>query len=51
MMRFDKISLGREAKELGFVRDTYEKVRRLADILSFMESDPIISDSLDIVDA
>ncbi len=26
MMQFDRISLGRQAKELGFVRDTFEKV-------------------------
>ena len=25
MMQFDRISLGRQAKELGFVRDTFEK--------------------------
>lgn len=24
MMQFDRISLGRQAKELGFVRDTFE---------------------------
>ena len=39
MMRFDRITLGRQAKELGFVRDTFEKVCRLADVLSFMESE------------
>ena len=46
MMQFDRISLGRQAKELGFVRDTFEKVCRLADILSFMENDPLLSESL-----
>lgn len=46
MMQFDRIALGRQAKELGFVRDTFEKVCRLADILSFMENDPLLSDSL-----
>ncbi len=46
MMQFDRISLGRQAKELGFVRDTFEKVCRLADVLSFMESDPLLFDSL-----
>ncbi len=46
MMQFDRICLGRQAKELGFVRDTYEKVCRLADVLSFMESDPLLSGSL-----
>lgn len=46
MMRFDRITLGRQAKELGFVRDTFEKVCRLADVLSFMENDPLLADSL-----
>ena len=46
MMQFDRITLGRQAKELGFVRDTFEKVCRLADVLAFMESDALLSDSL-----
>jgi predicted nucleotidyltransferase component of viral defense system len=46
MMQFDRISLGRQANELGFVRDTFEKVCRLADVLSFMESDALLSDTL-----
>lgn len=31
MMQLDRLTLGRMAKELGFVRDTLEKVCRLAD--------------------
>ena len=46
MMQFDRITLGRQAKELGFVRDTFEKVCRLADVLAFIENDSLISDSL-----
>lgn len=46
MMQFDRIALGREAKELGFVRDTYEKVCRLVDILAFFERDPLLADAL-----
>lgn len=46
MMQFDRITLGRQAKVLGFVRDTFEKVCRLADVLSFMESDALLSASL-----
>lgn len=46
MMQYDRISLGRKAKELGFVRDTFEKVCRLADVLSFMEGDTLLSESL-----
>ena len=46
MMHFDRISLGREAKELGFVRDSFEKVQRLVDVLAFMEEDSVLRDSL-----
>ncbi|MDO5116779.1 MAG: hypothetical protein Q4D58_11910 [Synergistaceae bacterium] len=43
MMRYDRIALGRQAKDLGFVRDTFEKVCRLAEILRFMEQDELLS--------
>ena len=33
MMQFDRMTLGKKARELGFVRDTFEKVCRLADVL------------------
>lgn len=46
MMQWDRVTLGRMAKELGFVRDTLEKVCRLADILKFMESDEILSERI-----
>lgn len=46
MMQFDRISLGRQAKELGFVRDTFEKVCRLEDVLEFMETDTLLSNAL-----
>lgn len=46
MMQFDRISLGRQAKEFGFVRDTFEKVCRLADVLTFMENDDLLSNTL-----
>ncbi len=42
-MQLDRLTLGRMAKELGFVRDTLEKVCRLADVLKFMESDELLS--------
>ena len=41
MIQFDKNTIGRQAKELGFVRDTFEKVCRLADVLKFFEKDDI----------
>ncbi len=46
MMQLDRLTLGRMAKELGFVRDTLEKVCRLADVLKFMESDEILSEGI-----
>lgn len=48
MMQLDRMSLGRMAKEMGFVRDTLEKVCRLADVLKFMEEDVLLSNSIAI---
>lgn len=36
MMQFDRMTLGKKARELGFVRDTFEKVCRLADVLDLI---------------
>ncbi len=46
MMQLDRLTLGRAAKELGFVRDTLEKVCRLVDVLKFFESDELLADAL-----
>ena len=46
MMQLDRLTLGRMAKDLGFVRDTLEKVCRLADVLKFMESDALLSEAI-----
>lgn len=46
MMQFDRMELGKQAKELGFVRDTFEKVCRLADVLRFFEGDDMLSEYL-----
>lgn len=46
MMQLDRLTLGRRAKELGFVRDTLEKVYRLANVLRFMESDKLLSEAI-----
>lgn len=46
MIQFDRISLGRQAKELNFIRDTFEKVQRLAGILEVLEKDKLFADSL-----
>lgn len=46
MAEWNKMLLGKQAKELGFVRDTYEKVCRLTDILKFFETDDFLGKSL-----
>lgn len=46
MMQFDRMTLGNQARELGFVRDTFEKVCRLADILTFFQNDSMLSEEL-----
>lgn len=45
-MQLDRLTLGRMAKELGFVRDTLEKVCRLADVLKFMEADELLAEAI-----
>ncbi len=46
MMQLDSLTLGRMARELGFVRDTVEKVCRLANVLKFMETDELLSEAI-----
>jgi len=46
LTNYDIIYLGKKAEELGFVRDTLEKVTRLADILEYLNTNPILKDSL-----
>lgn len=46
MSNYDINYLGNKAKELGFVRDTLEKVIRLADILEYLNTNPILKDTL-----
>ena len=50
MMQWDRLTLGRMAKELGFPRDTLEKVCRLADVLRFMESDELFEKQLEMLE-
>ena len=45
-MQYDRMKLGKQARELGFVRDTFEKVCRLADVLKFFEDDELLSEHL-----
>ena len=46
MYNYDKIYIAKRAAELGFIRDTLEKVYRLADILEYFNTNPILKDSL-----
>lgn len=46
IMQLDRLTLGRMAKELGFVGDTLKKVCRLADVLKFMESDALLANGI-----
>ena len=46
MRTYEKSRLSQESQKLGFIRDTYEKVCRLSSVLSFMQSDPLLKESL-----
>jgi len=46
MSEWNKMMLGKQAKDLGFVRDTYEKICRLTEVLKFFESDDLLGKSL-----
>ena len=46
LYKYDKVFLGNKAKELGFNRDTLEKVTRLYDILKFVNTMPLLKDNL-----
>ena len=43
MAMYNKQALSKQAQELGFVRDTFEKMLRLAEILKFVSDDPLLS--------
>ncbi|MGP1507958.1 MAG: nucleotidyl transferase AbiEii/AbiGii toxin family protein [Sphaerochaeta sp.] len=46
MRKFDKGELGRIARQYGFVRDTFEKVIRLTDILRFINRNDYLNEHL-----
>jgi len=46
MMIYDKGQLGQAAKKSGFVRDTFEKVLRLKEILVYLNSDEYLHEHL-----
>ncbi len=43
---YDKRKLGKQAQELGFVRDTLEKVYRLGEILNYLNTNPLLQNAL-----
>jgi len=46
MPQYDKRLLSQQAKELNFIRDTYEKVFRLTKVLEYFNNDPTVSECL-----
>lgn len=46
MMQFDRMTLGKKARELGFVCDPFEKICRLAGVLNFIQRDALLSNAL-----
>lgn len=46
MIEYNKIQLGKKAQECGFVRDTFEKVLRLKEILKFFNDNPYLQEHL-----
>lgn len=46
LSNYDIIYMGKRAEELGFIRDTLEKVTRLADILEYFNTNSLLKESL-----
>ncbi|MBW8382333.1 MAG: nucleotidyl transferase AbiEii/AbiGii toxin family protein [Youngiibacter sp.] len=46
MSNYDITYLGKKAEQLGFVRDTLEKVTRLSDVLEYLNTNPILKETL-----
>lgn len=46
LFNYDKRYISTRAEEIGFIKDTLEKVYRLADILEYLNSNPLLKDSL-----
>ena len=46
MPQYNKSEIGAVAKEYGFVRDTFEKVLRLKEILRFFNEQEVLRDHL-----
>lgn len=46
MIEYNKTELGKEARRLGFIRDTFEKALRLKEILKYFNSQEFLSEHL-----
>lgn len=46
ILKWDKKTLGKQANDLGFVRDTFEKICRLTDVLNFFDNDSLLGQTL-----
>ena len=46
MIEYSRVELGKAAKERGFVRDTFEKVLRLKEILRYFNEDKYLKEHL-----
>ncbi len=46
LFNYSEVFLGRKAEKMGFIRDTLEKVLRLADILEYFNTNPLLQESL-----
>ncbi|WP_230398497.1 nucleotidyl transferase AbiEii/AbiGii toxin family protein [Novisyntrophococcus fermenticellae] len=46
MIEYNKIQLGKMAQQYGFVRDTFEKVLRLKEILKYFNTEPYLHEHL-----
>ncbi|MEW6662861.1 MAG: nucleotidyl transferase AbiEii/AbiGii toxin family protein [Bacillota bacterium] len=46
MPDYDKRKLGKQAQELGFIRDTLEKACRLAEVLKYLNANPLLKNAL-----
>ncbi|MDD2402813.1 MAG: nucleotidyl transferase AbiEii/AbiGii toxin family protein [Clostridia bacterium] len=46
LSNYDIIYMGKKAEELGFIRDTLEKVTRLGDVLEYININPLLRESL-----
>ena len=46
MIEYNKVQLGKEAQKYGSVRDTFEKVLRLKEILKYFNQEEYLSEHL-----